>query len=44
MGRSIVNKRNNKDLYSKILEERLLYGIDDPKKNKSIINDYIVSP
>ena len=36
-----VNKRNNKDLYSKILEERLLYGIDDPKKNKSIINDYI---
>jgi tetratricopeptide (TPR) repeat protein/AraC-like DNA-binding protein len=36
-----VNKRNNKDLYGKILEERLLYGIDDPKKNKIIINDYI---
>lgn len=30
-----VNKRNNKDLYSKILEERLLYGIDDPKKIKA---------
>jgi len=36
-----VNKRNNKDLYSKILEERLRYGIDDPEKNKNIINDYI---
>lgn len=36
-----VNKRNNKDLYSKILEERLRYGIDDPKKYKNIINDYI---
>ena len=36
-----VNKRNNKDLYGKILEERLRYGIDDSKKNKNIINYYI---